>query len=138
MIKKEAYLGDGVYATFNGWHVVLDIHAQGSGRVVLEPEVLQALFDFIEDCNQQHQQHQRLTEQAIAGKANVNVNLNLTERHCHNCGQPLNDEEAWVDGEIWCHPCADKRNQQLLDDIIKRAIRDKQPSPGLPSKELRK
>lgn len=30
-----------------------------------------------------------------------------TERHCKKCGAATNGEEAYVDGQIWCHPCAD-------------------------------
>lgn len=28
-------------------------------------------------------------------------------RKCQKCGSPTRGEEAWVDGQIWCHPCAD-------------------------------
>ncbi|MCK1445393.1 hypothetical protein IVB43_23700 [Bradyrhizobium sp. 48] len=30
-----------------------------------------------------------------------------TERRCQKCGQTTKGEEAYVDGQIWCHPCAD-------------------------------
>ena len=47
MIKDE-YLGDGVYASFDGYHIVLDLRAQAlpGGHVCkigLEPAVLGAL-----------------------------------------------------------------------------------------------
>ena len=45
-IEKIAddYLGDGVYASFDGYHIVLDLRAQDSTtRIALEPEVLAAL-----------------------------------------------------------------------------------------------
>lgn len=42
----ETYLGDGVYAKFDGWNIWLDLHAQGPDRICLEPEVLLALFKF--------------------------------------------------------------------------------------------
>jgi hypothetical protein len=29
------------------------------------------------------------------------------ERRCQKCGCATGGEEAWVDGQIWCHPCAD-------------------------------
>lgn len=32
----------------------------------------------------------------------------LLKQQCQNCGSATNGEEAWVDGQIWCHPCADK------------------------------
>lgn len=29
-------------------------------------------------------------------------------RLCQKCGTATKGEEAWVDGQIWCHPCADE------------------------------
>lgn len=28
--------------------------------------------------------------------------------HCQRCGCALNGEAAEVNGEVWCHPCADE------------------------------
>lgn len=39
----DDYLGDGVYASWDGYHVVLDLRAQGPDRIALEPNVLDAL-----------------------------------------------------------------------------------------------
>jgi len=44
--KKEEYLGDGVYVTSDGYHIILDLRAQGSDRIALEPEVFQRLLQF--------------------------------------------------------------------------------------------
>jgi hypothetical protein len=33
-----------------------------------------------------------------------------TERRCQKCGETTKGEEALVDGQIWCHPCADTRS----------------------------
>lgn len=30
------------------------------------------------------------------------------ERRCQKCGSPTKGEEALVDGQCWCHPCADR------------------------------
>lgn len=30
-----------------------------------------------------------------------------TERRCQKCGTETKGEEAWVNDQIWCHPCAD-------------------------------
>ena len=40
------YLGDGVYASFDGFHIWLDLRAQGAGDVEigLEPSVFERLF----------------------------------------------------------------------------------------------
>ena len=48
-IKKlpDEYLGDGVYASYDGYHIWLDVRAQAPGigmyKIALEPEVLEAL-----------------------------------------------------------------------------------------------
>lgn len=42
----ETYLGDGVYATFDGWNIILDLRAQGPEKICLEPEVMLALYKF--------------------------------------------------------------------------------------------
>jgi hypothetical protein len=45
--KIEDYLGDGVYATFDGYHLWLDLRGQDSTtRIALEPAVLDALDRF--------------------------------------------------------------------------------------------
>ena len=28
-------------------------------------------------------------------------------RRCQQCGCETKGEEVWVNGQIWCHPCAD-------------------------------
>lgn len=45
---EDIYLGDGVYASFDGYHVVLDLRAQDSTtRIALEPAVLDALTAYV-------------------------------------------------------------------------------------------
>ena len=47
MIIPDDYLGDGVYASFDGFHVVLDLRGQDSTtRIALEPLVFQELVRF--------------------------------------------------------------------------------------------
>ena len=49
--KVETYLGDGVYATFDGQCITLDLRGQDdTTRIVLEPEVLEALIRFSKGC----------------------------------------------------------------------------------------
>lgn len=46
------YLGDGVYATFDGWHIRLHVGSHESPSVVaLEPEVLEALNKYNQRLN---------------------------------------------------------------------------------------
>lgn len=41
---EERYLGDGVYASFDGYHIILDLRAQDdTTRIALEPQVLESL-----------------------------------------------------------------------------------------------
>ena len=46
---EDRYLGDGVYASFDGYHVVLDLRGQDSTtRIALEPNVLASLNAYVE------------------------------------------------------------------------------------------
>ena len=47
MPDNAEYLGDGVYATFDGYMIWLDLRGQDSTtRIALEPPVLKALIDY--------------------------------------------------------------------------------------------
>lgn len=46
MTKPEVYLGDGVYATFDGFGIMLDLRAQDASKIFLEPQVFDALVRF--------------------------------------------------------------------------------------------
>jgi hypothetical protein len=39
----DEYLGDGVYASFDGYSIILDLRAQDNSRIALEPQVWEAL-----------------------------------------------------------------------------------------------
>ncbi len=44
---EDQYLGDGVYASFDGYHIILDLRAQDSfTQIALEPEVIEQLLNF--------------------------------------------------------------------------------------------
>jgi len=46
-LPKDVYLGDGVYASFDGYCIVLDLRGQDSTtRIALEPEVFKALLRY--------------------------------------------------------------------------------------------
>lgn len=56
-MTEDGYLGDGVYASFDGYHVVLDLRAQDSTtRIALEPQVIEALKMFCDDLTRQTRQ----------------------------------------------------------------------------------
>jgi hypothetical protein len=45
------YLGDGVYASFDGYHVWLAVNDHNNKVVALEPEVFEALVSYVEGLN---------------------------------------------------------------------------------------
>ena len=47
-MMEECYLGDGVYASYDGYHIVLDLRAQDASRIALEPSVFDALVAYRE------------------------------------------------------------------------------------------
>lgn len=45
---SETYLGDGLYASFNGWMITLRTSRDGDDHFIcLEPEVYHALLQFV-------------------------------------------------------------------------------------------
>lgn len=50
---SEEYLGDGVYAEFDGFNIILSLKAQGGERIALEPNVLQALVKYAKGLEKQ-------------------------------------------------------------------------------------
>ena len=47
---KETYLGDGVYATLDGWTVWLDLRCQDDSRIALKPAVFYSLVAYAKKC----------------------------------------------------------------------------------------
>ncbi len=45
-MSDDAYLGDGVYASFDGYQIWLAANHQTNKVIALEPEVLDALIDY--------------------------------------------------------------------------------------------
>ena len=55
MEDQEQYLGDGLYASFDGWQIVLRAPRDGGDHyVALEPEVLTALQQFIAELGRKY------------------------------------------------------------------------------------
>lgn len=58
-IIEDTHLGDGVYASFDGFHVWLDLRAQDpSIRIALEPPVLRALDHYRDALRQRIESRQ--------------------------------------------------------------------------------
>ena len=51
------YLGDGVYAEYDGYHIILDLTQQGNCRIALEPEVMKKLIAYFSKINQERQKN---------------------------------------------------------------------------------
>lgn len=43
---KTEYLGDGVYASFDGYNIILDLRGQDNSVIYLEPVVMESLKSF--------------------------------------------------------------------------------------------
>lgn len=56
--EMTEYIGDGVYASFDGYHVWLDLRAQRSGdhvcRIALDPSVAESLVRYIDKTRSTH------------------------------------------------------------------------------------
>lgn len=48
MDKKETYLGDGVYASFDGYQIWLAVNQESNHVVALDPNVFDRLCQYVE------------------------------------------------------------------------------------------
>lgn len=62
-IIDDTYLGDGVYASFDGYHIVLDLRRQDdTTRISVEPAVLKALDRYRERLDEAIEQQGTIAE----------------------------------------------------------------------------
>lgn len=49
---EDRYIGDGVYASYDGWHIWLDLRGQGDPqiKIALEPSVMDQLIRFAKEA----------------------------------------------------------------------------------------
>jgi hypothetical protein len=53
-LEHETYLGDGIYASFDGWYIILRaLRDDGNYCVALEPSVLSAFIDYVDKIKAQ-------------------------------------------------------------------------------------
>jgi hypothetical protein len=59
---NEIYLGDAVYASFDGEHVVLRTGDDNNQVIYLDPDVLEALTHYVANlsCRHRVQQHKKI------------------------------------------------------------------------------
>ncbi len=50
-MENETYLGDAVYASFDGWQICLRTGDGNNQRIYLEPGVYQSLLRFVESLS---------------------------------------------------------------------------------------
>lgn len=67
MAPASRYLGDGVYASFDGWHITLSLGEHTAPQVVaLEPEVFAALCSYAGAINRHYgEAHFRLGQETL-------------------------------------------------------------------------
>ena len=59
-IIEDRYIGDGVYASFDGYHIILDLRAQDkTTRIALEPDILRKIIQFSEDIKKKGQEAEK-------------------------------------------------------------------------------
>ena len=69
---EDTYIGDGVFASFDGYHIVLDVRAQDDHtRIALEPAVLDNLNRFRETANAALEEVRRLDKKADGVAADI-------------------------------------------------------------------
>ncbi len=54
----ERYLGDGVYAQWDGYHIILDLRMEGNSRIALEPAVMDGLMKYKKDIYEEIRKEQ--------------------------------------------------------------------------------
>ncbi len=59
---EDRYLGDGVYASFDGFHIWLAVNDHRNKVVALEPSIMAALIQYETDLVQHYRQEQTNTE----------------------------------------------------------------------------
>jgi tartrate dehydratase beta subunit/fumarate hydratase class I family protein len=60
-IKEKVYIGDGLYAQFDGWHIVLSApRMNGEHFVCLEPSVLREFDEYRERLYKNLKMHEAL------------------------------------------------------------------------------
>jgi len=61
---EDRYLGDGVYASSDGYHIILDLRGQDNfTRIGLDPEVMNELLKFQKDAFPEKEESPKNKEQ---------------------------------------------------------------------------
>lgn len=91
---KDEYLGDGVYASFDGYHICLDLRGQGEAekRIAIEPAVMDSLVRYADRCWR---------------PARVCRVCGCTDDDCSQCVEKTGAPCEWV-AEDLCSACIDE------------------------------
>ena len=68
--ESESYLGDAVYASFDGYQISLRTGDGNNQRIALEPEVYQALVRYVQALKRGAQHLAELQNPNLKGKRN--------------------------------------------------------------------
>ena len=72
---NDRYIGDGVYASTDGWHIILDLRAQDTTtRIALEPEVFAQLVGYEKDART-HYENRRAKDAIAATEEETRANV---------------------------------------------------------------
>tara|TARA_R110000772_G_scaffold249530_2_gene363832 strand:+ start:22600 stop:22995 length:396 start_codon:yes stop_codon:yes gene_type:complete len=89
---EDSYLGDGVYASFDGYTIILDLRGQDSfTRIALEPIVIEALNRYSEKCFKQGKAMKTCSK--CKGKGSYFYDHN----HAQPCEQCCLHDKGWWD-----------------------------------------
>lgn len=109
-MNKPEYLGDGVYASFDGFHVILTI-GPSDNPIFLDQDVLRALMDYGE----------RVFGVPVVGSIYGN---------CSVCGEPIDDDDTEVHTDFdgydchadCCPVCHEGKGANLLSHMFTTGV----------------
>lgn len=73
-MKTQAYFGDGVYAEFDGYHIVLTANGVGheaTDRVYLEPGMAESIAKWVRDGHRDHNSGRTFAETSGSRESDV-------------------------------------------------------------------
>ena len=74
---RDKFLGDGVYASYDGYNVWLAVGTHFNKAVALEPEVMKALFEYNKEVND-------IDDEVVIDDSSK-VRMSVTMYNCPNC-----------------------------------------------------
>ncbi len=120
--RDESYIGDGLYATFDGWQIILRApRSDGDHWVALEPELFTNLVRFAERINGKYQVHHfnalRSGSEALVDMQGYIIKLEKENWALKQAlGYPIPADKETINNPFKCGIC-DARNNERIDKI---------------------